>query len=178
MAYAAIELIDNITFWVRQQGKQISYSPETVSLNQKFSEIEQLFDQKARWKQINLQTLVEGELKVTCDAVLFDLVLRNMVSNGIKFTERGGRVTLSAKPENENVRITVEDTGIGIRREVVDALQENKEIPSTPGTEQEKGTGLGLKLIRDLVEVNKSTLEIYSTPGKGTILSFLLPRAE
>lgn len=178
MAYAAIELIDNLTFWGRQQGKQISYRPETVSLNQKFSGIEQLFDQKARWKEISLQTRVEGDLKVTCDAVLFDLVLRNMVSNGIKFTERGGRVTLSAKPENENIRITVEDTGIGIRREVVDALKQSKEIPSTPGTEQEKGTGLGLKLIHDLVEVNKSTLEIHSTPGKGTTLSFLLPRAE
>ncbi len=178
MAYAAIELIDNLTFWGRRQGKQISYRPEKVSLNQKFSAIQQLFDQKARWKEINLQTRVEGELKVTCDAVLFDLILRNMISNGIKFTKRGGSVILSARKETDRVRISVEDTGIGIHQKVIDALHESKEILSTPGTDQEKGTGLGLQLIRDLVEINKSTLEIRSTPGKGTTLSFLLPRAE
>ena len=92
----------------------------------------------------------------------------------MKFTPSGGKVTLKVEAEGSNTKFTVSDTGIGIDQERIDAIF-NSTTESTQGTDGEKGTGLGLIVVKDLVTRNKGTLSIESNPGRGTSISFTLP---
>jgi signal transduction histidine kinase len=102
-------------------------------------------------------------------------VVRNLVSNAIKFTPRKGTVRLEMTREGKEVRFTVSDTGIGMSPEVVASLDQFGQLDSSPGTDHEIGTGLGLQLAKDLVEKSGGKLKIESNPGIGSTFTFTLP---
>jgi len=102
-------------------------------------------------------------------------IIRNLVTNAVKYTSRGGNVRILAGRINDNVLIEVIDTGIGLSADRLNELFDMKEMNSTPGTENEPGTGFGLILTQSFVEMNQGRLEVESTEGKGTTFRFDLP---
>jgi signal transduction histidine kinase len=102
-------------------------------------------------------------------------VIRNLISNAIKFTPKGGTITLSATKSNEEALISIADTGVGMSKEVIDRIFRIDAKHSTKGTADEKGTGLGLVLCKDFVEKNNGSIGVQSEEGKGSTFYFTLP---
>ena len=111
------------------------------------------------------------------DKSLVNIVISNLISNAVKFTPPGGQVMVETLREEDAIRITVSDTGIGIKPEILDQFLKEGKLVSTQGTDREVGTGLGLQLVSDLVERNGGSLDVKSTLRKGSTFSFTLPRA-
>jgi signal transduction histidine kinase len=107
---------------------------------------------------------------------MLSTILRNLISNGIKFTNPGGEVTISAEQENDQLVVSVSDNGVGIKPEAIDKLFRIEESHSTIGTRNEKGTGLGLLLCKEFVEKHDGELQVESEVSKGSIFKFTIPR--
>ena len=120
------------------------------------------------------QTLVrkipEG-LFVFADADMINLVFRNLISNAIKFTKAGGNITVACTQQNQQISLHVVDTGVGISKEALASLFTKTSNPSTLGTANEKGTGLGLLLCKEFVESNNGSIAVTSEPNKGSTFS-------
>jgi signal transduction histidine kinase len=112
---------------------------------------------------------------VHADKALVNIIIRNLISNAIKFTPGNGTVTVQAQPEGNHVRISVADTGVGIKPEILEQFQKVGQLKSSLGTDKEIGTGLGLQLVSDLVSRNGGTFKVESTPRKGSTFTFTLP---
>ena len=164
--------------WGRGQEDRIRYSPEYHDLANIILTNMSIYKDTADRKNISVNFTQIGGTRAWFDKDLIDIVIRNLLSNAIKFTNRGGRISIlvKVKPKNEGtVLLKICDNGIGIPKEVIPGLTGNGEIVSTPGTENEKGTGLGLRLSYDLVAVNKGSIEIETKPNDGTCFSITLP---
>ena len=105
-------------------------------------------------------------------------ILRNLVNNAIKFSHPGGKVQLDAQSKENNVSVSVSDDGVGMSDDVIKKIF-NKDIHyTTPGTKEEKGSGLGLDLCVDFVEKHNGSIKVNSQPGEGTKITFTLPEKE
>ncbi|MBL7110316.1 MAG: sensor histidine kinase [Bacteroidales bacterium] len=178
LAQSAGDLIDNLLYWGRSQGDQIAFRPEVCDLAEIVQENLKLFNEGSKQKAISLNLQTIPESTAYCDKELIHIVLRNLISNALKYSHRGGKVILKIfnKPEaGEQLFISVEDNGIGMTESFREKLFGEEEITTTPGTEMEKGTGLGLKLCYDLVRINQGNIEVKSEPGKGTEFIIDLP---
>jgi signal transduction histidine kinase len=178
LAHSAGDLIDNLLYWGRSQGDQITCHPDEYDMSEIIQENLQLFDEVSKQKSITLNLQSIRESKAFCDKELIHIVLRNLISNALKYSQRGGKVTLKVfnKPEvADRLFISVEDEGVGMTESVIEKLFGEEEMTTTPGTEMEKGTGLGFKLCYDLVRINDGNIEVKSEPDKGTIFIFDLP---
>jgi two-component system, sensor histidine kinase and response regulator len=101
-------------------------------------------------------------------------VLRNLVSNAVKFTREGGQVVVHTEPDGNFIRLIVSDNGVGMAEDEIQQVF-NNEYYTTPGTAHESGTGLGLMICRDFVQLNKGRLDVKSKPGEGTSFTITLP---
>jgi len=132
-------------------------------------------------KNISLNFTQVGRSKGWFDRDLIDIVTRNLLSNAIKYTNHGGRITVHVKEKEESsdwVTIKICDNGVGITEERQKKLFKGNEIDSTQGTDSEKGTGIGLKLVHELVTISKGTITVESTPGSGSCFTVILPGPE
>lgn len=173
-----LELLENLLNWSLSQTNDIDFKPELVDLNEVFIANIDLYRNNAEKKQINL-SYEETELSVFADKNMLDFILRNLISNAVKFTEADGQVTVFAKAESEDfIKITVRDTGVGIKAEYMDKIFKSDEHFSSPGTSAEKGTGFGLMLCQDFVYRNGGTLQVESEEGVGTTIMFTLKSKE
>ncbi len=175
---SAADLIDNLLYWGLSQGDQIHYNPENIMLREIIDGSVSLFSKSAHQKSIKLKILCEKNCSAYIDRELFQIVLRNLISNAIKFTNPHGTVSIKGGPDKENTSatiISIEDNGLGMSRETIKNIFDNKDIISTSGTANERGTGLGLRLCIELIKINQSKINIESTPGKGTTISLQLP---
>lgn len=168
-------LAENLLFWAKNQNHEVRTHPGNYNLNRMVNETLDLLEQFATAKGIKLRTEIESDFYVNCDYNQIGTVLRNLVSNAIKFTSGNGNVIISCKRIKEEVLITVTDTGIGMDQEQLNLLINRETTFSTRGTDNEPGTGLGISLISEFVENNGGKLIGTSYPGKGTSLSFSLP---
>lgn len=171
-------LLENLLEWSRIQIGNIVFEPSIVNVETVLREIVVLFDQNASNKKIKLEQKAEANLNAFADKNMFKTVMRNLVSNGIKFTKAGGSVTLSAEEYDNLVKISVEDSGIGISQENIGKLFRIDVNYTTLGTNKERGTGLGLMLCKELVEKNGGNIWVESALGKGTKFIFTLPKHE
>ncbi len=169
-------MVENLLHWARAQAKGITPEPEIVNLEEEINKVVGYFAQNAADKGLEIKKEVSPEIKAFCDVSLLQTVLRNLINNAIKFTRPGGTITISANDKNNDgeIIVTVEDTGIGMSQKQIDEIL-NKEAKSTPGTAGEKGTGLGIMLVKEMVKHNGGELFIESEEGKGTKISFTLP---
>jgi signal transduction histidine kinase len=128
-------------------------------------------------KSILLINSVPPSMTVFADRNMFMTIIRNLISNGIKFTRNGGTVEVLGTRLEKNIEVTVVDNGIGMSGQMIDKLFRIDTLLSTPGTENEKGTGLGLILSREFIEKHKGKLNVYSEPGKGSrfVITLNLP---
>lgn len=176
-----INLLENMLVWGRGQEDRIRYSPEYHDLANIILTNMSIYKDTADRKNISVNFTQIGGTRAWFDKDLIDIVIRNLLSNAIKFTNRGGRISILVKEKSKNegtVLLKICDNGIGIPKEVIPGLTGNGEIVSTPGTENEKGTGLGLRLSYDLVAVNKGTIEIETKRNDGTCFSITLPNVK
>jgi PAS domain S-box-containing protein len=170
------KLLENLLAWSRSQTGRIQYSPDRVDIRYVTDNVVSIFSQSAQNKAINLSAQIDEDLFAYADLQMFHTVLRNLVSNAIKFTPRGGEIVVSAEQTGEDILVRVKDSGVGMSHESVGKLFRIECSSSTKGTDDESGTGLGLILCREFVEKNKGTISVESKLGKGTTLSFTLPQ--
>jgi signal transduction histidine kinase len=177
-AQQVISLLENMLVWGRGQEDKIKYSPENLNLADIILTNLSIFKETSDKKDISVNFTQVGSSQAFCDKDLIDIIIRNLLSNAVKYTPRGGRISILLKDkssEDGTILLKICDNGIGIPAKKQKYLFTAKEILSTPGTENEKGTGLGLKLCHELVIMNKGTINIESTDGEGTCFSIHLP---
>jgi len=135
-----------------------------------------LYQVNAARKKITLVNLVEKQIKVNADKFMIDTVLRNLISNSIKFTPQGGNIKINAEDlGNDNITISISDSGVGIKEEIIDKLFKIDSHITTRGTEKEKGTGLGLILCKEFVEKHNGKIWVESKIEQGSEFKFTLP---
>lgn len=178
-ARQSFALLDNLLLWSRSQTGRIPFNPIKININDLIRSTIQFFKPAASFKQIDLEARCTGEnLTVSADYEMISTVARNLVSNAIKFTPSGGKIRISCRLLSKGqIKIAVKDTGIGVQDYLTEKLFSSNEIVSTPGTDNEKGTGLGLLLCRDFVEKNGGKIWVKSIQGKGSTFFFTLKNA-
>ncbi len=171
------KLTKNLLDWSRIQIDSINASPELLNVKNIFEEIKESVKDSLEEKQISLTTTAKSSLSVYCDPQMLDTVLRNLVNNAIKFTNKEGKINLAAETGESGIKFRVIDNGIGIEAENLKLIFSENEFLSTKGTEGEHGTGLGIKICKELLQKCNSELKGQSTPGRGTEFSFVLPKS-
>jgi signal transduction histidine kinase len=128
-------------------------------------------------KKITILKEIPEHAQVMADPNQLQIIFRNLLHNALKFSKTGSTVNLSVKPYGTFWKIIIQDTGIGMSQDEVNSLLTTQNYFSKSGTQQEKGTGLGLLLCKEFIKLNNGELEIKSTPGIGSILTVSLPQA-
>jgi signal transduction histidine kinase len=168
-------LLENLLEWSLSQTGTIDFKPEPFNIALSLKESGELLQDQATNKNISIVIESPPSLMVMAHSTSIHTVIRNLISNAIKFTPEGGKITLSAEPVGRYVRVSVKDTGWGIRKEVIQILFKIGIKHSTPGTAKEKGSGLGLMLCKDFVEKNGGTIGVESIDGNGSTFHFTVP---
>jgi two-component system, sensor histidine kinase and response regulator len=169
-----IGLLDNLLHWAKSQMEVNMVKPETIDLSTTIKDVCQLLRLQAEVKQVKLESNIKGPILVHADKEMINLILRNLISNAIKYTGKNGTVTVGAHPQDMFIEVYVKDTGMGISKEALKKISENNYF-TTKGTASEAGTGLGLILCKDFLRKNKGRMFIESQPGRGSTFSFTLP---
>ncbi|MBP7461950.1 MAG: hybrid sensor histidine kinase/response regulator [Candidatus Delongbacteria bacterium] len=169
------ELLQNLLEWSKMQSDQISYRPAPVELNELIKNIVRLNTVTAEQKGLTFEHRCPESARISTDSNLLNTILRNLVSNAVKFTPFGGSIRLEVTLEPERVIMVVSDTGIGIPEENLSRLFRIDHKFSTPGTAGERGTGLGLILCHELAGILGGELRIESPSGQGTRVSLIVP---
>jgi signal transduction histidine kinase/Tfp pilus assembly protein PilF len=168
-------LLENLLEWSRSQTGNIEFTPETFNLSAVLRENKSLLEGQAQNKKITLGEDIPDRILVSAHKQSINTVIRNLISNAIKFTPEGGMVLSRVYREDNTVVVSVSDTGVGMTQAIVDKLFRIDTKHSTKGTADEKGTGLGLILCKDFVEKNGGKIWVQSEPGKGSMFSFSIP---
>jgi signal transduction histidine kinase len=170
-------LLENLLEWSRSQTGNIEFKPEVFDLNVLLEQNKGLLQTQALNKKIQIENRSAGDVAVKAHKHSVNTVVRNLISNAIKFTPEGGTITLEAVGgQNGDLMVSVKDTGVGMGPEVIQKLFRLDTKHTTKGTADEKGTGLGLILCKDFIEKNGGRIWVESTPGKGSVFYFSLPR--
>ena len=168
------ELVENLLQWSAVSSNRIEIIKEEFNITRLVEENLELHKLKAKQKNIDLIKNFTKDYEVFADANMINTVLRNLISNAVKFSDPGGTVTISAEEEGTSVRITVSDEGIGIKEEDLRHIFSVGKVLKE-GTSHEKGTGLGLALSREFIILNQGQLKVESKFGVGSDFSFTLP---
>ncbi|MDQ1772784.1 cyclic nucleotide-binding domain-containing protein [Labilibaculum sp. A4] len=174
-ARQAFRLLENLLTWSRMQTGAIAWKPKEIDLWDLVNEVVILHTGSAENKEINIEAVIDEDLRIPADPNMINTVVRNLVSNAIKFTPRGGSITVSSHVTPNKVEIWVTDTGIGIDSEGKKKLFRIDEQLMKSGTENETGTGLGLILCKEFIEMHNGNIWVESEPGKGSSFKFSLP---
>ncbi len=169
-------LLQNLLNWSMTQRKTLRLSPEPISMHAACEEVFQWFAAQARHKSISLMNACEQSQTIIIDRESLYVILRNLVSNAIKFTPLSGSVTISTNETSDKWFISVADTGVGIPEEKINKLFSLDEKIQTSGTANERGTGLGLMLCSEFVKANNGSISVDSKPGKGTTFIISFPK--
>ena len=170
------KLLENLLLWSRMQQGALPFTPETISLKEIIIHNIDLLVKIGNQKDIKLYTEFDGNLFVYADKEMLNSIFRNLLSNALKFTNRGGFVIINAKKSNGNmVELTIQDSGIGMDENLINNLFKLDKKVGRPGTEGEQSTGLGLLLCNEFVIKNGGKLWVESEIGKGSKFTFTLP---
>ena len=170
-----LTLLDNLLVWALSQNKEKNFKPIKINLYELLREEIENLKTLASQKQITLRHSVKPDLNVTADIQMVKTILRNLINNAIKYTNVNGEIIIDANEVNQYVEIAIKDNGIGISAENQRKLFKIDAFHSTPGTHDEKGTGLGLLLCKEFVELHGGNIRIESEAGKGSRFAFTLP---
>jgi len=163
------ETLENLLQWSYAQMKGWTFNLTTLWAHDLAAKCITLFTEAAKGKSITLENKVDKDALFVADRNHVEMILRNLVHNAIKFTNPGGRVTLSAKQEAESFRISVADTGTGMTAEQVTNLFSTEPVKTLRGTQGERGTGLGLMLCKEMLDQLGGYIEVESKPGRGSV---------
>lgn len=174
-AKSGYAILQNLLDWSRSQTGMIKFSPEEIDLktliDENISDIELL---SAR-KEIKIVTTLRDNLSIYADKNMLNTILRNLLNNAVKFTHRFGTITVSASVKGNEVIVSVKDNGTGIPEKNIGELFRIDTKYTRPGTEKEQGTGLGLKLTKEFIEMQGGRIWVKSALNKGSEFSFSIP---
>jgi len=173
-----INLLENMLVWGRGQEDKIKFSPGKHDLADLILTNMSIFKETADKKEISVNFTQIGNSRAYFDKDLMDIIIRNLLSNAVKYTGTGGRISILLKDKplsGEGISLKICDNGVGIPPVKQKYIFTATEIESTPGTENEKGTGFGLKLCHELVQINNGTISVESKEGEGTCFTITLP---
>jgi signal transduction histidine kinase len=168
-------LLENLLEWSRSQTGNIEFKPENFDLDGILEGNQQLLKAQAQNKNISIVKGAKSDLMVYAHKNSVNTVVRNLISNAIKFTPPGGTITLGARKNGKDVIVSIADNGVGMSPEVMQKLFRIDTKHSTKGTADEKGTGLGLILCKEFIEKNEGRIWVESEVGKGSVFYFSLP---
>lgn len=169
------ELLDNLLNWANMQSGKIIFKPQKLILSTILQEIIEISTSAAILKNIQLSYIQSQDIEVYADENMLNVVLRNLISNAIKFTNTGGNIGISTISKQHQVEITISDNGVGIPKEISKKLFNISTNISSVGTANEKGTGLGLILCKEFIEKQGGEIWVESELGKGSDFKFTLP---
>lgn len=167
--------LNNLLNWAKSQMEGMTTKPKAFVLNAVVLENQSLVQEPSQNKNIEVVIDMDSAIEVYADPDHVNLIIRNLLSNALKFTDKGGMVKLSAVIKNTNCEIAIADTGIGMSVQSIEDLFKNNSNDSQLGTDGEKGTGLGLVLCRDFIEKNGGKIWVESKEGEGATFYFTLP---
>lgn len=175
---SSLDLIDNTLFWSLSQTGNISYTPTIFSLNGMLQKIASLYQLIVEKKQIKFSIELSENIMLYADENMTYVSLRNIVSNALKFTPQTKAVKVTAFSKDNVGIIVVADEGIGMSHSYLEKLFTQEQLPLTKGTNDEKGTGIGLILCRKFIQMNKGKLHVKSDKGIGSQFTIELPLAQ
>lgn len=168
-------LLENLLNWARSNSNQIVFKPIPCKISTICDAIINQVGDCALRKNITINSFHTNESYAFADKNMLEVVLRNLLSNAIKYTECNGKIEIYSMPAGEFIEITVSDDGIGMTQEVKGELFKSDLHESKPGTDNERGTGLGLVICNDFIQRNHGKIWIENNAKKGTSLKFTLP---
>ena len=167
------QLLSNLLLWSRSQINQVVFDPQLIDVQSVIKNGIELYSLDIELKNIKIETSIEKLKDIVVDAEMVDFIVRNLLGNAIKFSFKNGIVEIQVKQKDKGFVISVIDEGVGMTEEQIQKIATQKIIPSTRGTAKEKGSGLGLVLCREFVEIHGGSMEI--TSDKMTVVSCYLP---
>ncbi|MBU0472848.1 MAG: HAMP domain-containing histidine kinase [Bacteroidetes bacterium] len=171
-------LLTNLLLWASNESGAMEFTPQNININKFVLESINLLSKNAEEKGITVVNEIDSELMSYSDFNLFETIIRNLLANAIKFTPSGGKIVLSNSVDESGITISVKDNGVGISEKVKNKIFSNLTITPAQGTQNEKGTGLGLKLCKEFTNKNGGKIWVESTEGKGSEFSFTIPKAK
>ncbi len=172
------QLLVNLLEWSRVQEKHLEYMPNQINLSDLVKASAKQINADAFLKNIRISIGINPKLEIFADTNMLNTVLRNLISNAIKFTPKNGWITIKATEHKHEVECCVIDSGIGMTKEESEKLFKLQYRDSSIGTEGETGTGLGLVLSHEFVKKHKGTFTVLSEPGKGSSFCFTIPKQQ
>lgn len=177
-AKGAFNLLNDILLWTRSQSGAIPFEPKIFNLKSSIEEVTEFLKPNANTKNITINIDESDKTVVFADVDMLNTILRNLISNAIKFTDLGGIVNISSERTESDILVTISDNGIGIAPNILPRLFDTTKLYSTRGTANEKGTGFGLMLCKKFVEEHGGEIWAESELGKGSKFKFTLPLNE
>ena len=168
-------LLQNLLLWSRSQTGRIEFTPQKLNLFNIVQGNTNLLKASAERKQIGINSNIPEDISVLADEDMLNTIIRNLFTNALKFTNRGGKIDIAAYKQNGLIEIMISDTGVGMSNSEREGLFKLDATHSSVGTDNEAGTGLGLILCKEFVEKNGGTIKVESELGKGSRFIFSLP---
>ncbi len=175
MTTRAYALLEDLLNWSQSESGMFAYNPEVVDLRSVVEEAIEFFSPNIKEKSLSVLNLIKKNAYVYSDKKILETIIRNLFSNAIKFTYKGGEIVFSTIDTADKLTFVIKDNGIGMDVDLIDDIFSREKIISTFGTNNEKGTGLGLQLVKNLVEKNKGEISVESIPNKGTSFLVTIP---
>lgn len=169
------DLLNNLLEWSRAQIGTIPFKPDTYFFEPLITEMQELFEEQCNNKKIHFSLNYDSNLKLYCDENMMKTILRNLISNAIKFTPENGHISVDTRKSNNFIEISISDTGVGISNEIQEKLFCAETNTSTMGTNNEEGSGLGLILCKEFVIKQQGDIWIESELGIGSKFIFTIP---
>ena len=169
------DLLEDTLLWANIQSKKITYNPAISNVSEIISEVIEILEPSALTKNIKIEFSSKEDVYVNIDVYMLKAILRNLISNAIKFTNNNGKINISMMQSSSHLTIKVLDNGVGIEPDALEKLFSFSPSQSSRGTANETGTGLGLLLCKEFVEKHKGKIWVDSEIGKGTVVSFTIP---
>ena len=175
LSKSTFQLLENLLNWARYNRDKITPKPQEIDLKTIIEETLMTIKYKASQKNISILTSIDHTATAYADKDMTTLIIRNLISNALKFTNHNGVISINTKDKEKVIEVIISDTGIGISEENIEKILSKNQYYSSYGTDNEKGTGLGLKLCKTFTEQNHGQFLIKSQLGKGSDFSFTLP---
>lgn len=170
------ELLENLLEWSRAQTGRLKFEPNLISLSANINKNVNLFNEIANKKSINISSMIDPNALIFADTNLLNTIIRNLISNSIKFTNPGGSIIITYRQIDDKFgEVAFTDNGVGMSKEIIDKIFLLELKYSTKGTANEQGTGLGLVLCKELVEKGGGSIKVESNLGKGSTFLFTVP---
>jgi two-component system sensor histidine kinase/response regulator len=170
-----LQQLNELVDWAKMQTENTTLNPEKLHLVSGVDQSLELLKANALQKNIVLENKVPFDLYVNADSLMLRSILQNLVTNSIKYTLQGGLINVTAQPVDKMVEVCITDSGIGMEAATRENLFTNSNSTSVSGTNNEKGSGLGLRLVKDFVTQHGGTIQVESEMGKGTSIIFTVP---